>query len=78
MNEEFDKGYQSGYDAGYRRARIDYGLEDDECADCISRFLVNSAYFKYLAKFSHIDEIAKFKKVIDALQTVQPKREVEE
>lgn len=30
MNAEYDKGYQSGYDAGYKRAMLDYGLEDDK------------------------------------------------
>ena len=38
MNAEYDKGYQNGYDAGYKRAMLDYGLEDDKpCEDCVSR-----------------------------------------
>lgn len=36
MNAEYDKGYQSGYDAGYKRAMLDYGLEDDKpCEDVV-------------------------------------------
>lgn len=38
MNAEYDKGYQTGYDAGYKRAMLDYGLEDDKpCEDAVSR-----------------------------------------
>ena len=80
MNPEYDKGYQSGYDAGYKRARIDYGLESDPCPDCVRREEVHDLLATWLSDYL-TDETRDALETIDGkvadLPSVTPSKPVE-
>lgn len=75
---EYDKGYQNGYDAGYKREMLDYGLEDDKpCEDAVSRQAVLDGVDRYIYKSQSTgtqDDFYSFAElVVKALPPVTPK-----
>lgn len=75
MNAEYDKGYQSGYDAGYKRAMLDYGLEDDKpCEDAVSRQAVFNQIFYSTDNSGDVELGSVLRRRIENLPPVTPKQ----
>lgn len=63
--------WQEGYDKGYHRAMLDYGLEDDQCPDAVSRESVRECLIEEWSELND-DMIINIARRINRLPRLQP------